>query len=164
MTARALALVLLLATESVRPAAAEPVRGLAGLARLRVDVEMDPSQTSQWTEELARRIAGRLGVLAPALTLDPTATDRLRLTVTVRRHGATALRGFWLPFSGTYGIGPVRLSVERTVTMVGGSAPVAASVWHAERQAAGPWRESPKEIVKLLDEMLAEFLEAYRRR
>ena len=100
----------------------------------------------------------------PALILDRASSSRLRLTVVVRPYSATALRGFWLPFSGTYGIGPVRLSVERTAVPVGVSTPVLASVWHTERQAAGPWRESPAEIVRLLDEALSEFLDAYHRR
>jgi hypothetical protein len=36
-------------------------------------------------------------------------------------------------------------------------------VWHVERLAAGPWRESPSEIFKLLDQALSDFLDAYRR-
>ena len=32
-----------------------------------------------------------------------------------------------------------------------------------ERQAAGPWRESPAEILRLLDETLSDFLAAYNR-
>jgi hypothetical protein len=44
------------------------------------------------------------------------------------------------------------------------STPVLASVWHAERQAAGPWRNSQAEIFKLLDEALADFLDDYHRR
>jgi len=111
-----------------------------------------------------RQIDSRLRAAAPALTLDPASMSRLRFSVLVRPYNATALRGFWLPFSGTYGIGPVRLSVERTAMVTGVSSPVLASVWHAERQAAGPWRESPAEIVKLLDATLSEFLDAYQRR
>ena len=82
----------------------------------------------------------------------------------VRPYSATTLRGFWLPFSGTYGIGPVRLSVERTAMVTGMSTPLVASVWHTERQAAGPWRESPAEIFKLLDDALSDFLDAYHGR
>jgi hypothetical protein len=97
------------------------------------------------------------------LTLDPASPARLRLTVAVRPYSATTLRGFWLPFSGTYGIGPVRLSVKRTAVVTGMSTPILASVWDAERQAAGPWRESPAEILRLLDEALSDFLDAYNR-
>jgi hypothetical protein len=164
MAALALSVVVLLAASSVSPATAEPARGLAGLTTIGVDVELDPSQEALSSEQLARRIDARLRAAAPALTLDPASPARLRLTVVVRPYGATALRGFWLPFSGTYGIGPVRLSVERPATVTGMSTPVLASVWHAERQAAGPWRNSPAEIVKLLDEALSEFLDAYHRR
>jgi hypothetical protein len=54
--------------------------------------------------------------------------------------------------------------VERPAMVPGMSTPLLASVWHAERQAAGPWRESPDEILKLLDQALADFLDAYHRR
>ncbi|HKC42218.1 MAG TPA: hypothetical protein VKC64_00220, partial [Burkholderiales bacterium] len=59
---RALALVgaLLLAATSVSVAPAEPARGLAGLATIGVDVELDPSQTSLSSAELMRRIDSRL--------------------------------------------------------------------------------------------------------
>jgi len=164
MTASALTLLLALVAGLVRAAAAEPAHALAGLGTIGVDVERDPSQGSLSTERLARRIHARLSEGAPALTLGPVSRDRLRLTVAVRPYSATTLRGFWLPFSGTYGIGPVRLSLERLATIVGVPEPVRASVWHAERQAAGPWRDSPGEILKLVDETLAEFLDAYRRR
>jgi len=164
MEALALSAALVLAVTSVSLAAAEPARGLAGLTTIGVDVDLDPSQESLSPEQLARRIDARLRSAAPALILDPASATRLRLTVVVRPYSATTLRGFWLPFSGTYGIGPVRLSVERTAMVTGMSTPLVASVWHAERQAAGPWRESPAEIFKLLDEALSEFLDAYHRR
>ena len=164
MASLALSVALLLAATSVSLAAAEPARGLGGLTTIGVDVELDPSQESLSSEQLARRINARLREAAPTLTVDPASSARLRLTVGVRPYSATSLRGFWLPFSGIYGIGPVRLSVERTATVAGVSAPLLASVWHAERQAAGPWRESPTEIVKLLDEALSDFLDAYHRR
>jgi hypothetical protein len=143
--------------------AAEPARGLAGLTTLGVDVDLDSSQDSLSSEQLARRIDARLRTAAPALTLDPASPVRLRLTVAVRPYSATTLRGFWLPFSGTYGIGPVRLSVERTAMVTGMSTPILASVWNAERQAAAPWRDSPAEILRLLDETLSDFLAAYNR-
>jgi len=155
---------LLLAAPSVAQATTEPASALAGVTTISVDVELDPSQESLSPEQLAHRIEIRLRAAVPALTVDPASPTRLRLTVLVRPYNATALRGFWLPFSGTYGIGPVRLSVERAAMVTGTSAPLLASVWHAERQAAGPWRESPAEIVKLLDEALSDFLDAYHRR
>jgi hypothetical protein len=164
MEALALSVALLLAAPLVGQAKAEPAPALAGLTTLGVDVELDPSQESLSSAELAHRIEARLRAAAPTLTLDRASPARLRLTVRVRPYNATALRGFWLPFSGTYGIGPVRLSVERTAAVAGMSSPILASVWHAERQAAGPWRESPAEIFKLLDQALSDFLDAYHRR
>jgi hypothetical protein len=163
MAALAFSVALLLAVMSASPATAEPARGLAGLTTLGVDVDLDSSQDSLSSEQLARRIGARLRAAAPALTLDPASPARLRLTVVVRPYSATTLRGFWLPFSGTYGIGTVRLSVERTAMVTGMSTPILASVWNAERQAAGPWRESPAEILRLLDEALSDFLDAYNR-
>jgi len=162
MEVLALSVALLLAAQSV--ATAEPTSALAGVKTIGVDVELHPSQESLSPQQLAHRIETRLRAAAPALTVDPASPTRLRLTVLVRPYNATALRGFWLPFSGTYGIGPVRLSVERTAMVTGTSAPLLASVWHAERQAAGPWRDSPAEIFKLLDEALSDFLDAYHRR
>jgi hypothetical protein len=163
MAALAFSVALLLAAMSASPATAEPARGLAGLTTLGVDVDLDSSQDSLSSEQLARRIDARLRAVAPALTLNPASPARLRLTVAVRPYSATTLRGFWLPFSGTYGIGTVRLSVERTAMVTDMSTPILASVWHAERQAAGPWRESPAEILRLLDEALSDFLDAYNR-
>jgi len=161
---RALALVVVLfAATSPHAAAAEAARGLAGLTTIGVDVELDPSQTFS-SAQLVRQIDSRLRTAAPALTIDPASSSRLRFSVLVRPYSATALRGFWLPFSGTYGIGLVRLSVERTAMVTGMSMPLLASVWRAERQAAGPWRESPSEIARLLDETLSDFLDAYHRR
>ena len=162
MEVLALSVALLLAAQSV--ATAEPTSALAGVKTIGVDVELHPSQESLSPQQLAHRIETRLRAAAPALTVDPASPTRLRLTVLVRPYNATALRGFWLPFSGTYGIGPVRLSVERIAMVTGTSAPLLASVWHAERQAAGPWRESPAEIFKLLDQALSDFLDAYHRR
>lgn len=163
MKALALSVALLLGALSVGQVTAEPVPALGGLTTIGVAVELHPSQESLSSRELASRIEGRLRAAAPALTLDPASPSRLRLAVLVRPYNATALRGFWLPFSGTYGIGPVRLSVERTAVVAGVSTPLLASVWHVERQAAGPWRESPSEIFKLLDQALSDFLDAYRR-
>jgi hypothetical protein len=164
MAALALILLCLLAAGLPRAATAEPGRVLAGLGAIGVDVELNASHEALTPERLARRMHARLSDGAPRLTLDPAARDRLRLTVAVQPHSATALRGFWLPFSGTYGIGPVRLSLERVVTLVGGIEPIRASVWHVERQAAGPWRDSPAEIFKLLDANVADFLDLYRAR
>jgi hypothetical protein len=71
---------------------------------------------------------------------------------------ATTLRGFWLPFSGVYGIGRVRLAVERMVTVPGIERPVPAVLWEANRAVAGPWGKADQEIARSLDEMAAELL------
>jgi hypothetical protein len=164
MPALALSVALLLAAASTGQPRAEAAPALAGLTTIGVDVELDPSQEALSPRALAQRIEARLREAAPALSLDAASPARLRLTVLVRPYDATALRGFWLPFSGTYGIGPVRLSVERPATVAGTSTPLRASVWHAERQAAGPWRESAAEVFRLLDQALSDFLDAYHRR
>jgi hypothetical protein len=82
--------------------------------------------------------------------------DRIRLTVSVRPVSATTLRGFWLPFSGVYGVGTLRLAVERMVTLPGVARAVPAVVWQAERALAGPWRNADQDIARSLDEMAAE--------
>ncbi len=112
---------------------------------------------------MRRRAEAALRERPPAPALDSASPDRLRLTVAVRPYGASELRGFWLPFSGTYGIGPVRLAVERLVAVPGLPLPVPAVVWQAERQAKGPWRKAATEIVTLLDDLVAAFLADYRR-
>jgi hypothetical protein len=162
MRVRAQAVALLLAVASVSPAAAEPPRALGGLARVGVDVRLNPAPTGLSVEQLSLRVSTRLSDLAPSLTIDPASSDRLDLDVAVRRHGASALRGFWLPFSGTYAIGPVRLRVERMVTVAGVPTAVPATVWRAERHAAGPWRSATDDVLKLVDETLTAFVGAYR--
>jgi hypothetical protein len=69
---------------------------------------------------------------------------------------ATTRRGFWLPFSGIYGIGSVRLAVERMVTVPDIERAVPAVVWQATRAVAGPWRKTDQEIARSLDDMAAE--------
>ena len=93
--------------------------------------------------------------------------SRLRLAVSVRAHSASVLRGFWLPFSGQYAIGSVRLMVERMVNLPGGGSPATGSlpavVWQAERSIAGPWGSADAQVLAAVDELLATLLEDYRR-
>jgi len=89
-------------------------------------------------------------------------SGRIRFTVSVRPMSATTLRGFWLPFSGTYGVGALRLGVERLVMLQGLPRAFPAVVWQTERAVGAPWRETEREIARLLDEMVAELLEARR--
>jgi hypothetical protein len=89
-------------------------------------------------------------------TIRSSVGDRIRLTVSVRPVSATTLRGFWLPFSGLYGVGTLRLAVERMVTLPGVGRAVPAVVWQAERAVAGPWRNADQDIARSLAEMAAE--------
>jgi hypothetical protein len=102
----------------------------------------------------------------PAPALMREATDKLRLVVAVEARNATDLRGFWLPFSGTYAIGHVRLEVERVLTLPGSTPSptvVPAVVWQADRVIAGPWRHAAAEIEHAVEKLLGAFLEDYRR-
>ena len=154
---------LLVAGSTAGAAALEPWRGLQALPRIALEVVMSPELPGLSTDELERRIRAASATARPAPTLDPSAPDRLRLGVAVRPHSSAELRGFYLPFSGTYGIGPVRLVVERPVTIASLSQPVPAIVWEAERLAKGPWRLAATEIRALVDAVLAAFLNDYRR-
>lgn len=116
-------------------------------------------------DALEQRIERALREHPSAPAPDAASPHKLRLVATVRALGASELRGFWLPFSGTYAIGHVRLEVERAVTL---QAPAAAStvpaiVWQAERLIARPWRQVETGIGDAVDELVAAFLEDYRR-
>ena len=95
--------------------------------------------------------------------METACPERLHLTVGVRAYSSSELRGFYLPLSQSYGIGPVRLVLERPAQVVGLGAPIAAPVWQAERQAKSVWRNSATEILELTDEVVAAFLMDYRR-
>jgi hypothetical protein len=149
-------------TASVTSASAQ----LPGLARLRqVDVSVDVEHPLNFMtpDDLAVRLQERLAQTESALLVSERSTDRIRLTVAVQATSAATLRGFWLPFSGTYAIGAVRLGVERVVSMPGPpprSFP--AIVWQTERIVGVPWHAAEREISRLLDEMVAELLDARR--
>jgi hypothetical protein len=146
------------------PAAAQaPATGLGALHRLATEVVVSPDHPGVAAEELARRLDAGLRAARPGLAVGAGSTDVLRLTVAVDRVGATELRGFYLPFSGLYGLGAVRLAVERAVTVPGVAEPVRAVVWQAERPVRGPWHRSGAAIPPLVDALLAAFLEDYRR-
>jgi hypothetical protein len=158
------ALAIALALCASMPAAgAERWEGLVGLARVAVEVTVSPLHPDVAAEELRRRVEEGLHRAAPAPAIDQASAERLRLGVGVRVYSSSDLRGFYLPLSQSYGIGPVRLWVERPATVAGLPAPIAAPVWQAERQAKGPWRSSASEIAELTDELVAAFLVDYRR-
>ncbi len=140
----------------VAPAAAGD---LDGVVRIAVSVDMEHPVEGTAADALERRLIAFLTDLAPALTLDAASPDRLRLTVSVRPHSSSALRGYYLPFSGTYAIGSVRLSLERAVQLPG-RAPrtVPAIVWQRERAVAT--RRAAAGVA--VDGAVAELLEALK--
>ena len=137
-------------------------QGLAGLRRVSLAVDLQHPIDTLSVEDLLARLEEGLRLTEPAMSVNDSATDRLRLTIAVRPVSATSLRGYWLPFSGTYGIGPVILELERMVTAPGSAAPFPAIVWQAERIASGPWRLTPGEVMRLLDEMIGQWQGARR--
>jgi hypothetical protein len=140
--------------------AAAPPGGLTGLERVAVRVE-GTADVATLSAELQQRIADALRQPPRGVHIDPASPDVLRLTVGIRSLSSTTLRGFNLPFSGTYGVGPVRLALQRRV-VVGGVSDVLATVWEDERQAAGPWRGVAAQARRLTDELVDAFLAAYR--
>jgi hypothetical protein len=135
---------------------------LAGLRQVSVSVDLGHRLDGMTAHTLAEHLFGALRKSQPPLAIQDGLSDRIRFTVSVRSVSATTLRGFWLPFSGTYGIGALRLGVERMVTLSGVPGAFPALVWQTERTVGTAWRESDREIVRLLDEMVAELLEARR--
>jgi hypothetical protein len=143
-------------------AVAEDLPALAALHRVNVSVDLAHPLESTTADDLVAHLAGALRRAEPPITVGDSATDRIRLTVFVRPMSATTLRGFWLPFSGTYGIGTLRLGVERVVTLPGASRAFPAVVWQTERAVGGPWRVTHRDIARLLDDIVADLLKARR--
>ena len=135
--------------------------GLQGLRRVALEVTMAPDHPLLDPGALEQRLEDLVLTGAGAPRLDPQSPDRIRLTVAVRQYSGSELRGFYLPFSGFYGIGSVRLSVERLATIPGLAAPIPAVVWQQERQARGPWHRSAAEIMALVEELVSAFVEDY---
>ena len=133
------------------------------MTRVAVEVTLSPNHPNLAVDDVRRRVedALRRSQLAPAV--EAGSAERLHLIVGVRAYSSSDLRGYYLPLSQAYGIGPVRLVVERPAQVIGISEPVVAQVWQAERQAKGPWRTSATEILALTDEVVAAFLADYRR-
>jgi len=142
----------------------EAARGLQGLRRVSVDIAFSPAHPGVPVEAVQARLEEILRAGQPAAPItDARSTDRLRLAISVRNYTSSELRGFYLPFSGSYGIGAVRLALERSVTIPGVAGPVRGVVWQAERQAKGPWRTSATEILGLVEDLAEAFLDDYRR-
>jgi hypothetical protein len=129
-----------------------------------VAVHVEVAEVPRWltAEALTGRVQGMLKQRQPGPWPRPDAPDRLRLSVAVRRHGASELRGFWLPFSSTYGVGVVRLTLERPVSLSGLAAPLLAVVWEAERPVAGSWAQAEPKVIEALEGLMVAFLADYR--
>ena len=149
MKERTQAAVLLLVFTVAAPAIADERR-----ADFAIEIEHPLPATT--VEELRSRLEAALCGDDPVGTVRSGVLNRIRLTVSVRPVSATTLRGFWLPFSRIYGVGTLRLAVERMVTVPGVARTVPAVVWQAERAVAGPWRKADQEIARSVDEMAAE--------
>jgi hypothetical protein len=137
--------------------------GLQGVQRVAVDVTVSPIHPDLVVDEVRRRIEDGVRRGQPAPLVEPGSAERLHLTVGVRVYSSTELRGFYLPLSQAYGIGPVRLVLERPALVSGLGAPITVQVWQAERQAKSVWRNSAAEILDLTDEVVGAFLLDYRR-
>lgn len=146
--------VILALLAAAAPATAEVLREVT---RLAVVVELEHPVAGLSADELRRRLSARIAERAPATTLDAGSTDRLRLTVAMHPYSSAALRGFWLPFSGTYAMGTVRLGLERAVHLPG-QAPrtVPAIVWQRERFVATRWSAAGAAITRAVEALLAE--------
>jgi hypothetical protein len=139
-------------------------RGLAGLKRVALDIAFSPIHSGVPVEDVQQRMEEVLrNGLPQAPVVDAKSPDRLRLVVSVWEISTTDLRGFWLPFSRSHGIGVVRLGVERPVTIAGSTTPVRAIVWQSEAQARAPWRDSATEILQIAEDLTEAFLADYRR-
>ncbi len=144
--------------------APEGARGLAGLKRVALDIAFSPIHSGVPVEDVQQRMEEVLrSGLPQAPVVDAKSADRLRLLVSVWEISTTDLRGFWLPFSRSHGIGVVRLAVERMVTIPGATSPVRAIVWQSEAQARAAWRESATEILQIAEDLTEAFLADYRR-
>jgi len=160
----ALAATLLLPAGGQRSAAAsDRWESLRALPRVALEVVVSPHHPDLTDGEARARVTEALRRAQPAPALDPASPERLRLTIRVRVLSSDDLRGYPLPFSQQYGIGPVRLALERPATVDGLATPVAATVWQSERLATGPMGRSATEILGLVDEIVGVFLADYRR-
>ena len=136
--------------------------GLTGVRGVSLSVELQHPLDALSVEGLLARLEDGVSRAEPPIRVRDDAPNRLRLVVSIRPVSATVLRGFWLPFSGTYAIGAVALEMERRVTAPGIPHSFPAIVWREERAAAGPWPTVDVEIMRLTDELIAKWLEALR--
>jgi len=135
--------------------------GLRGVKRVAVEVIFAPDHPMLAPEVVEKRLEDALLGNAAAPKPDPRSADRLRLVVSVRQVTTNDLRGYYLPMSGAYGVGTVRLAVERQMIVPGAppASAVPAIVWQVERQALGPWRRSREQIMALIDDLVATLID-----
>jgi hypothetical protein len=153
-----------LVTMAAGPAPADELASLARLRQVSLSVQVAHPLPTMTAGDLNAHVVSVLRTADPPLTIHDGLADRIRLTISVRPMSATELRGFWLLFSGIYGIGAVRLGVERMVDVPGEQRPFPALVWQTERIVGSAWQVTDRQIVRLVDEMVAELLEARHRR
>ena len=162
----ALVVLWMLATGPAGVRAQHRAPGLRGLTHVALAVSLPP-ELKDVERDLAARVERLLGERPVELALDPGSASTLRVVATVRAESATRLRGFWLPFSGTYAIGAVRLEVERPVLVPGAASaaapPVPGVVWQRDRHIAGPWRHAAAEIGAAVEELTRALREECRR-
>ncbi|HET8579093.1 MAG TPA: hypothetical protein VFO18_18505 [Methylomirabilota bacterium] len=144
-------------------AAADRWQGLQSMPNVSVEITFSPNHPDVSADEVRPRILEAIKRATPAPIIDIGSADRLHVLIAVRSYSSSDLRGYYLPLSQAYGIGPIRLTVERPAAISGLPAPVWATVWQAERLAKGPWRSSAYEVLELVDEVVASFLADYRR-
>ena len=162
---RCVVLAVLVAVASTEAHAQDAARGLRGLSRVVLDLSVSPDVVDL-RDDVEQRLEQALREQAPAPAMAREGADKLRLVVMVQAKNASELRGFWLPLSGTYAIGYVRLEVERALSLPGpalSSATVAAVVWHADQLIAAPWRQADGKIYDAVEKLTGIFLEDYRR-
>jgi hypothetical protein len=137
---------------------------LDGVTRVAVSIDVRQPIDGVSADELGRRVLTFVAKLQPALALDESSADRLQLTITVRSYSSSALRGFPLPFSGTYAIGTVRLTRHRDVEIVGDPRRiVSASVWERERQIATRGSDARRAVDRAVEELLNDLREVHNR-
>ena len=148
-----------IAADMARVDAAWP--GLRGVKRVAVEVVFAPDHPLLAPEVVEKRVEDALLASAVAPKPDPRSTDRLRLVISVRQVTTNELRGYYLPMSGAYAVGLVRLAVERQMIVPGAvpTSAVPAIVWQVERQAVGPWGRSREQIMALIDDLIATLID-----
>jgi hypothetical protein len=162
---RAIGLAVALAALAAPAAPAQPqgAAGLAGMTRVALELSMARELPGLGIDSVEMRVERALAEARPAPAVDGTSADRLQVAISVVPVSSAELRGFYLPFSRLYGIGSVRLAVVRPVRVAGRQVLLPAIVWQAERPAHGPWHSSGAQVQALLDDLVGEFLDDYRR-